>query len=76
MTNSTCERTAYDATGRRLKWHMQCKGQLDMDVAGDFNFDTPSHYTATVVTKAWMAGMLMNDVTMELEGEHVGDCQQ
>ncbi|MBU6456629.1 MAG: DUF3617 family protein [Bradyrhizobium sp.] len=76
MTNSTCERTAYDATGRRLKWRMQCRGQIDMDVAGDFDFDTSSHYTATVVTKAWMAGMLMNDVTMELEGEHLGDCQK
>jgi hypothetical protein len=76
MVNSTCERTEYDATGRRLKWRMQCKGQIDMDVAGDFNFDTSSHYTATVVSKAWMAGVLMSDVKTELEGDRVGDCQQ
>ena len=74
MVNSTCERTEYDATGRRLKWHMRCKGQLDMDVAGDFNFDSSSHYTATVASKAWMGGAQISDVKTELEGEHVGAC--
>ena len=75
MVNSTCERTEYDAAGRRLKWRMQCKGQIDMDVVGDFNFDTLSHYSATVTSKAWMAGQQVSDVKTELEGEHVGACQ-
>jgi Protein of unknown function (DUF3617) len=75
MVNSTCERTEYDATGRKLKWRMQCKGQIDMDVVGDFNFDTSSHYSATVTSKAWMAGQQVSDVKTELEGEHVGACQ-
>jgi hypothetical protein len=73
--NSDCERTEYEATGRKLKWRLQCKGQIDMDVAGEFNFDSPSHYTATIATKGWMAGALMTDVKTELEGEHVGECQ-
>jgi Protein of unknown function (DUF3617) len=74
--NSTCEPTEYDAAGRKLKWHLKCKGQFDMEVAADFNFDSPVHYNATIVTKGWMAGALTSDVRMELEGEHVGECQQ
>jgi hypothetical protein len=74
--NSTCERTEYDATGRSLKWRLQCKGQLDMDVAGSFNFDSPVHYTATIVSKGRMAGALISDVKTELEGERVGECPQ
>ena len=35
----------------------------------------PVHYTATILTKGWMAGSLMSDVKTELEGEHVGACQ-
>lgn len=73
--NSTCERTQFEAADQTLKWRMQCKGQLDMDVAADFNFDSPTHYTATVVSKAWMAGAQINDVITELEGEHIGECQ-
>jgi hypothetical protein len=74
--NSTCERTEHEATGRTLKWRMQCKGQLDMDVSGNFNFDTPTHYTGTIASKAWMAGALMNDAKTEVEGERVSDCPQ
>jgi hypothetical protein len=74
--NSTCERTEYEASERRLKWRLQCKGQLDMDVSGDFNFDTPTHYTASIATKGWMAGALMSDVKTELEGERVSECEK
>jgi hypothetical protein len=73
--NSTCDRTEYDLSGPKLHWRMQCKGQIDIDVAGDFTFDTRSHYTATVTSKGWMAGALMSDVKTELEGERVGVCQ-
>jgi hypothetical protein len=74
--NSTCERTEYEAAGRSLKWRLQCKGDLDMDVSGDFNFDSPAHYTATVASKGWMAGSLISDVQTKLEGERVSECQQ
>ena len=79
--NSTCEPTVYETAGRTLKWHLQCKGQLDMTVAGSFNFDTPLHYTAVIVTKGQMAGSMVSDVKSqldvktELEGERVGECQ-
>jgi hypothetical protein len=74
--NSTCEPAEFETTGRTLKWRLQCRGQLDMDVSGNFNFDTPAHYTATIISKGRMAGALISDVKTELEGERVGDCQQ
>ena len=67
--------TEYEATGRTLKWRLQCRGQLDVDVAGQFNFDSPLHYTATITSKGRMAGALISDVKTELEGERVSDCQ-
>jgi hypothetical protein len=76
MVNSTCDRTEYEATGRTLKWRMLCKGQLEMDVAGNFNFDSPVHYTAVVTSKGKMAGALISDVKTELEGERVSECPQ
>src|SRR3954464_12740752 len=51
-TNSTCERTEHESTSQRLKWRLQCTGQLDMDVAGEFLFDSPQHYTATVTARS------------------------
>jgi len=73
--NSNCERAEYEAAGRKLKWRLQCKGQIDMDVAGSFDFDSPRHYTAVIASKGWMAGSLISDVKTQLEGEHVGACQ-
>jgi hypothetical protein len=47
-----------------------------MEVSGNFNFDSPLHYTAIVASKGWMAGALMSDVKTEIEGERVGECGQ
>src|SRR5581483_3364972 len=57
-TNSACERVEHESTPQRLNWRMQCTGQLDMDVAGEFVFETPQRYTATLTTEASMAGQL------------------
>jgi hypothetical protein len=72
--NSTCEAPSSELNGKTLKWRLQCRGQLDMDVAGDFNFDSPTHYTATITSKGVMAGALISDVKTEVVGERVGDC--
>jgi hypothetical protein len=74
--NSDCEPAEPETTGRNLKWHLQCKGQLDLDVFGDFNFDSADHYTATVISKGVMAGRVISDVKTELSGERIGDCPQ
>jgi hypothetical protein len=60
--------------GGRLKWTMQCRGQIDIDVTGDFTFDSAKHYSATVGTKAFMAGKKVADSSAAIEGEHAGAC--
>ena len=73
-TNSTCERVEHESTPQRLKWRLQCTGQIDMDVAGEFTFDSPEHYTATVTARSFMLGRLMQSVRTSIEGRRVGDC--
>jgi hypothetical protein len=74
--NSTCKPAVFETTARTMKWRLECRGQLDMDVQGQFEFDTPTRYTAIVASKAWMAGALVSDVATGIEGERVGACQQ
>jgi hypothetical protein len=74
-TNSTCERVEHESTPQRLKWRLQCRGQLDMDVAGEFVFDSPEHYSATVVASSSMMGRPMQSVRTAIEGQRVGECR-
>jgi hypothetical protein len=74
--NSTCEAPAVEIADKTLKWRLVCRGQLDMEVTGAFNFDTPRHYTATITSQGRMAGALISDVKTQLEGERIGECQQ
>jgi hypothetical protein len=74
-TNSTCERVEHESTPQRLKWRLKCTGQLDMDVAGEFVFDSPEHYTATIDSQAAMLGRVVNSSRVTIEAQHVGDCQ-
>lgn len=73
-TNSTCERVEHELTPQRLKWRLQCTGQLDMDVAGEFTFDSPDHYAAVITARSFMQGRLMQSVRTSIEGERVGEC--
>ena len=61
--------------GDRLTWKLVCKGQLDMELSGEFNFDDPHHYTATTRTKAAMAGQTMIDSQDTLEAQWVSECR-
>lgn len=72
--NSTCEPAQSETSGKTLKWHLQCRGQLDLDVAASFDFDSQSHYSATIISKGRMAGQLISDVKTEIEGERIGEC--
>src|SRR5215468_4343938 len=73
--NSGCERVEFNSSATALRWRMRCTGQLDMDVTGDFTFDTPKHYSATIVSKGAMAGREVVNTTVSIEGEHVGECR-
>jgi Protein of unknown function (DUF3617) len=72
--NSTCERVEHELNGTRLNWRLQCTGQMSMDVAGMFDFDTPRHYTAVVTTNSAIAGQKTNS-RVTIEGEWIGECQ-
>jgi hypothetical protein len=72
--NSVCAPIERHLDGQRLTWRLVCKGQLDMELTGEFNFDSPHHYTATMQTKAVMGGMTMVDSQNTLEGQWVSAC--
>lgn len=74
--NSTCEPMQRSFDGKKLVWHLVCKGQLDMELNGEFNFDSPHHYTGMVESKASMAGQAMPSSKNTVEGEWVSACQQ
>ncbi len=73
--NSNCAPIERSFTGERLTWRLVCKGQLDMELTGEFNFDSPHHYTATMRTKAAMIGQTMIDSQNTLEGQWVSECK-
>ena len=73
--NSDCERTEAESTPQHLKWRLRCKGQIDMDIAGEFLFDDPKHYTAIVTTRASMMGQQIQNSRASIEAQHVGACQ-
>jgi hypothetical protein len=74
--NSTCAPIERSLAGSRLTWRLTCKGQLDMELIGEFNFDSPRHYTATVQSKAAMAGMPMVDSQENIEARWLSACPQ
>ena len=73
--NSDCERAEFESTSSKLKWRILCKGQMEMDVSGDFTFDTPKHYSATIRSRGSMAGRTVVNTSVAIEGEHQGECQ-
>ena len=72
---NNCKRVEFKSTATSLRWRMQCSGQMDMDVTGDFTFDTPHHYSAKIVSKGAMGGREFVNSTVAIEGERIGDCQ-
>ncbi|HXW41626.1 MAG TPA: DUF3617 family protein [Xanthobacteraceae bacterium] len=74
--NSVCAPIERSLNGPRLSWHLVCKGQLDMELTGEFDFDSPHHYSGTVRTRAEMAGMVMVDSQNTVEGQWVSACPQ
>lgn len=70
---ATCERAEHELTATSLKWHLKCTGQVDMDVAGAFAFETPQRYVAEVRSQMTMAGQTMRS-RVKITGERVGEC--
>jgi hypothetical protein len=74
--NSACAPMQRSFDGTKLTWHLVCKGQLDMELTGAFNFDSPHHYTGSVESRASMAGQPMPDSKSTLEAQWVSACPQ
>jgi len=74
MVNSECTPIERKLEGGKLDWHLVCKGQLNVDLTGAFDFDSARHYTATVHTHATIGNQVMDTVDM-LEGRWVSACQ-
>jgi Protein of unknown function (DUF3617) len=74
--NSDCAAPTVDLAGKTLKWHLQCRGQLDIDATGEFTFDSPRHYTAIITSQGKMAGAVISDVKTDIEAERIGECTQ
>ena len=72
--NSDCERTKFELEPGSLTWRLQCKGQLDMDVAGQFVFESPTKYSAIIATKAAMMERVVQESVVTITAERVGDC--
>jgi len=71
--NSDCEQIEFKSTATQLNWRMQCKGQMDMDVSGEFIFDTPKHYTGKIVSKGSVGGRQVVDSRVSIEAEHIDE---
>ena len=72
--NSACAPMQHSFDGKTLKWHLVCKGQLDMELTGAFTFDSPHHYSGTVESAASMAGQPMPGSKNTVEAEWVSAC--
>src|SRR4051812_1366808 len=71
--NATCERVEHELTPSALTWRLACTGQVSMDVAGAFKFETPQRYVAEVRTQMAIAGQTVSS-RVKIEGERVGEC--
>jgi hypothetical protein len=74
--NSTCAPMERTFDGKKLNWHLVCKGQLDMELTGAFTFDSPHHYTGMVQSTASMGGQPMPESKSTVEGVWVSACPQ
>ena len=73
--NSECKRTEFKLEPSGLTWRLQCKGQLDMDVSGQFIFGSPTRYSALIVTKAVMLERIVQQTIVSISAERVGACE-
>jgi hypothetical protein len=73
--NSICERTEFKLDASSLTWRLQCKGQVDMDVAGQFIFESATRYSAMIVTRAMVLDRIVQYSMVSIAAERVGACE-
>jgi hypothetical protein len=75
MVNSECAPIERTLAGPRLDWRLVCKGQLNVELTGAFNFDSARHYTATVRSQANIGPQNIDSLDM-IEGQWVASACQ
>ncbi len=73
--NSSCTPAEHSLHGGKLSWRLTCRGQTEMEQSGEFIFDSPRHYTATMRTRAAVSGKTMVNSQDTLEGQWVSECR-
>jgi hypothetical protein len=72
--NSECAPLERSFVDGKLSWRLVCKGQLDMEFVGEFNFDAPRHYSAAIRNRAVMAGTQVANSQQMLDAQWVSEC--
>jgi hypothetical protein len=73
--NSKCEQKEFKLEPSGLTWRLECRGQLNVDVAGQFIFDSPTRYSAFVTSKATMLDRIVNETMVSISAERIGECR-
>ncbi len=74
--NSTCAPIERHFDGRTLSWRLVCTGQFNVELNGNFDFDSPRHYLGSVRSRTAMVGQGMSDTRQLIEGEWTAEkCQ-
>ena len=74
--NSECAPLERSFVDGKLLWKLVCKGQLDMELIGEFHFDAPRHYSARIRNTAVMAGRQVANSLNMLDAEWVSECSR
>jgi hypothetical protein len=72
--NSECAPLERSFVDGKLLWKLVCKGQLDMELIGEFHFDAPRHYSARIRNTAVMAGRQVANSLNMLDAQWVSEC--
>jgi hypothetical protein len=72
--NSECAPLERSFVDGKLLWKLVCKGQLDMELIGEFHFDAPRHYSARIRNTAMMAGRQVANSLNMLDAQWVSEC--
>jgi hypothetical protein len=72
---AACKRTAFEWTGTRLSWRIQCTAPVVMDNSGEYTLDTPQHYVGEIIVKMVVPPPGRDMVSRtRIEGERIGAC--
>ena len=73
---SSCTAAEHTLHGSKLSWRLTCRGETDMEQSGEFIFESPHHYRATIRTRAAVSGAVMIDSQDRREGRWLSNCRQ